>query len=153
MPITALPTVAASLHCVAYSGPITPRDLDEVLTSYAGESGATARRDKLVLFREDVDLSAITSEALENGRGRLRAIVAQTAMPMVTRTALVCLSSSQRSKVEEWFGLVADQQRPVTRKLFTSTRLAAEWIGLTADEIEDVLQCVGDPGAPLASVA
>lgn len=153
MPITVHPTAAASLHCVAYSGRITPHDLDELLTCYAGDNGATARRDKLVLFRADVDLSALTSETLEGGRTRLRAIVAQTAMPVVTRTALVCLSSSQRSKVEEWFGLVGDEPRPVTRKLFTSTRLAAEWIGLTADEVEDVLQRVDDPGAPLASVA
>jgi hypothetical protein len=149
--IVTLPTRAASLYYVSFSGRIDPADFNEVDTVLASERAVRTRHDKLLVFQPDVDLAALTDEVLAGIASQLRTVHSQTKKSMIVRTALVCLAPAQRAVVDAWRTLVGGERALLTEiATFDDLRAAAAWIGLTEDEIDDVVQRQSDPAAVVA---
>ena len=140
MTIATLPTRAASLNHVSFSGRVDPAEFNDLMAFYADNGAVAARRDKLLVVRSDADLSALTHEVLTSIATRLCAAVSQAQMPIIVRTAIVSLAPAQRAVVEAWRTMVAGEPGLLTEvAAFESLHAATAWIGLTAEETDDVV--------------
>ncbi|KAF0181246.1 MAG: hypothetical protein IV086_04825 [Hyphomonadaceae bacterium] len=148
MTIATLPTRAASLNYMSFSGRIEPADFNDLLTLYASDGGVRARHDKLLVFQPDVDLSALTDDVLASILTRLLTVTSQARKSLIVRTALVCLAPAQSAVLDRWRTLVDGQRGMLTEiAAFDAVQSAAVWIGLTADETDDIVQHQTAPAA------